>query len=92
MLGTILSEHKKTSKHKKGALYHQYEWNFQKIIGYMLRLEGSVKDDCGEPIMSPMESDAAVKFGVTKYVPLFSNWFHDFVYKVMSPTFKQSGG
>ena len=86
VLGTILSEHKKISKHQKGALYHQYDLNFQKIIGYMLRLEGSVKDDNGEPTMSPMKSDAAVTFSVTKYVPLFSYWFYDFVYKVMSPT------
>ena len=28
VLGTILSEHKKMSKHKKGALYHPYDWNF----------------------------------------------------------------
>ena len=28
VLGTILSEHKKMSKHKKGALYHPYDWSF----------------------------------------------------------------
>ena len=73
---------------EKGALYHQYDWNFHKMIGYMRRLDGSVKDDNGEPTMSPMKSDGAVKFSVTKSVPLFSYWFYDFVYKVMSPTFK----
>ena len=45
VLGTILSEQMKKSEHKKGALYHQYDWNFHKMIGYMLRLDGSVKDE-----------------------------------------------
>ena len=47
----ILSEHKKMSTHKKGALYHQYDWNFHNTIGYMLCLDCSVKDYNGEPIM-----------------------------------------
>ena len=42
-------EQMKMSKHKKGALKlspnHQYDWNFHKMIGYMLSLDGSVKDD-----------------------------------------------
>ena len=64
------------------------------MIGYMLRLDNSVKDDNGEPTMSPMKSDEAVKFShfsVMKSVPLLSYWFYDFVYKVrvmMSLTFK----
>ena len=87
-VGDHFSEQIRISKHKKGALYHQYDWNFHKMIGYMRRLDGSVKDDNGEPTMSPMKSDGAVKFSVTKSVPLFSYWFYDFVYKVMSPTFK----
>ena len=33
------------SEHKNGALYHQYDSNFHNMIGYMLRLDGSVKDD-----------------------------------------------
>ena len=45
MLGTILSEQMKISKHKKGALYHQYGWNFHKMIAYMLSLDCTVKDD-----------------------------------------------
>ena len=44
MFGTILSEQMKISEHKKGALYHQYDWNIHKMIGHMLRLDGSVKD------------------------------------------------
>ena len=40
---TILSEQINRSEHKKGALYHQYDWNFHKMIGYML--DCSVKDD-----------------------------------------------
>ena len=28
VLETTLSEHKKMSEHKKGALYHQYDWTF----------------------------------------------------------------
>ena len=43
MLGTILSEQMKKSKHKKGALYR--DWNFHKMIGYMLCLDCSVKDN-----------------------------------------------
>ena len=66
----------------------QHDWNFHKMIGYVLRLDCSVKDDNGEPTMSPMKSDGTVKFSVTKPVPLFSYWFFDFVYNVMSPTFK----
>ena len=51
VLETTLSEHKKMSEHKKGALYHQYDWTFHNIIGYMLHLDCSVKDDNGEPTM-----------------------------------------
>ena len=61
------------------------------MIGYMLRLDNSVKDDNGEPTMSPMKSDGALKFSVMKSVPLLSYWFFYFVYKVrvmMSLTFK----
>ena len=33
-------------EHKKGALYyHQDDWNFHKMVHYMLRLDYSVKDD-----------------------------------------------
>ena len=45
MLGTILSERMKISKHKKRAMYNQYDWNFHKMIGYMLHLDSSIKDN-----------------------------------------------
>ena len=50
MLGNILceqSEQMKISEPKKGAWYHQYDWNFQQKIGYMLVLpvDCRVKDD-----------------------------------------------
>ena len=41
---SIFSVQMRISKHKKRALYHQHDWNFHKMTGYMLRLDGSVKD------------------------------------------------
>ena len=35
-VGDHFSEQIRISKHKKGALYHQYDWNFHKMIVYML--------------------------------------------------------
>ena len=43
MFKTILSEQINRSGHKEGALYHQYDGIFYKMIGYML--DCSVKDD-----------------------------------------------
>ena len=71
---------------KKEALYHQYGWNYHKIIGYMLcwrAVSMTTMVNC-EPTMSPMKSDGAVMFGLMKTVPLCSYWYHDFVCKVMS--------
>ena len=64
------------------------------MIGYLLRLDGSFKDDNGKPTMSRMKSDGAVKFSVTKSVPLFSYFFYasDHVYKVVSLTFNGEFG
>ena len=45
------SQHKKMSEHNMGALYHQYDWNFHNMIGYILRLDGSVQDDNCKPTM-----------------------------------------
>ena len=33
-MGTILSEHMKMSKHEEGALFHQYDLNFYKMIDH----------------------------------------------------------
>ena len=53
MLGTILSEHKKMFEHKKGTLNYPYVWNFHYkiMIGYMLHLDCSMKDNNGKPTM-----------------------------------------
>ena len=32
-------------------LYHQYDWNFHNMIGCIVRLDGSVKDDNHKPTM-----------------------------------------
>ena len=38
--------------------------------------------------MSAIKPDWAVKFSITKYVPLSSYWFYEFVYKVIGLIFK----
>ena len=44
VLGTILCEHIEISNNNEGFLYHQYDWNFYKMISCMLCLDGRVKD------------------------------------------------
>ena len=79
-LGTILSEHKNISEYKEGALYlavyHQYDWNFYKMIGYMMRLEGSVKDDNGELTMvASLPCNLLIKVGHKVMIPTFKGVF-----------------
>ena len=40
-------------------------FTFHKMIGYMLRLDCSIKDDNGEPAISSLKSDGAGKFSFT---------------------------
>ena len=56
------------SQHQKGALYHQYDWNFHNMIGYMLRLDGSVKDDNGKSKMVAFYSRSLMKVGHESYL------------------------
>ena len=70
-------------EHKKGAQYDQHDWNFHTMNGliWLHAVSGwqcQLEDSNGEPTMSQMKSDRAVKFTVTKSVPLLSYCFYDF--------------